>query len=270
MDTRTCRDWHDFHDVIRELRTTRGREMLSDVVMPIEILYRGQADSTWELSTTLEREGYGGWSVLEYTELTYSVAPKIEIFAGRKWDMPPLEPNHDEVRTGTRGALPRVLNYPFWVYLRHHGFPSPLLDWSLSPYVAAYFALHEKVTAERAAVFAYIEHPRLGKVGGCRQPLISTFTNEVAAHPRHFLQQCRYSIATKSIGTLMSFCPHSEIFNEEREDQDLLFKIELPRQERLEALRELQLFNISHYNLFQGEDALVRQLAMECFDLEDL
>jgi len=33
--------------------------------------------------------------------------------------------------------------YEFMAYLRHNGFPSPLLDWTRSPYVAAYFAFRD-------------------------------------------------------------------------------------------------------------------------------
>lgn len=35
-------------------------------------------------------------------------------------------------------------SYGFMTRLRHHGFPSPLLDWPQSPYIAAFFAFNKK------------------------------------------------------------------------------------------------------------------------------
>jgi hypothetical protein len=35
-------------------------------------------------------------------------------------------------------------SYDFMTRLRHHGFPSPLLDWPQSPYTAAFFAFNKK------------------------------------------------------------------------------------------------------------------------------
>jgi hypothetical protein len=52
----------------------------------------------------------------------------------------------------------------YFARLRHCAFPSPLLDWSKSPYVAAYFAFARAKHDGDVASFAYRERPNSFKM----------------------------------------------------------------------------------------------------------
>ena len=161
-------------------------------------------------------------------------------------------------------------------YLRHHGFPSPLLDWSKSSYIAAFFALAEEITSEKVAIFAFIETPLGLKGGSSGFPDISVWGEFVASDKRHFLQQCLYSMCLKGTQEMAhyknfghkEFVSHEEVFKRKNPDQDLLIKFTLPKEARKDALRYLNMFNINHFSLFQTEDALVKTLTLR--EVEEL
>jgi hypothetical protein len=156
----------------------------------------------------------------------------------------------------------------YLAHLRHCGFPSPLLDWSRSPYVAAYFAFARARHDGDVAIYAYRERPANFKVGGSDQPLIVSVGPNVKTHKRHFRQQSRYTVCVRYIDGQWHFEPHDSVFGmKDKLQQDLLWKITIPAKERLKVLGHLDKFNLNEFTLFDSEDALLEMLAMRVIDM---
>jgi hypothetical protein len=218
-------------------------------------LFRGQADLRWPLVTTLERFSTQSWSVKSYYRLMLSVAPAINSLTPRAW---PLDRDL-AVDEGDQGPPP---GYEFMIYLRHHGFPSPLLDWTRSPYVAAFFAFApQQSTSEAVAVYAFLEHVGHGKAWSGDGARIIGLGPYAVTHERHYAQQCEYTICKKRLGGNFLYCNHYEALHHREGAQDLLTKYVIPVAERGRFLHKLESMNIHAYSLFRDEAALMQTLA---------
>lgn len=265
--TTTLRSWSDFVTRIQAIRRDMGPSDDGDV------LFRGQANAEWSLSTTLERRSKREFTVIEYAELALAYVHKLRSETGRTWNTK----THEELRD-----WPNVVSrldiempcYPYMVYLRQHGFASPLLDWTASPFVAAYFAFCEPVPPDGfASIYVYREgNP---KFMSPKKAMISVRGPYVETHSRHFAQQAWYTICAKwdstttPIGSLRGhvICPHSDVFARGDQNQDNLVEMRIPRSERRTVLEFLKDVNINHFTLFGTEDALVRTVDVDAFDL---
>jgi hypothetical protein len=256
-----CEGWSQYDDTVEAILDQHGRPEFDGKRREVKVLYRGQSDASWGLTTTLERTNCEDLTIENYMNTAYSVASDIEGMTNYHWDLEDLEENLELVRHGEHGLIPRILSYPYLIYLRHHGFPSPLLDWTMSPWVAAFFAFERDKETEMVSVFMFIEHPRFGKSTIDRDVNIHTYKHGVKTHCRHYAQLCQYTVATKQENGLMTFCPHAEVFSRNREDQDLLIKIEIPHAARIDALAELKEKKVTREWLFQPEDVLIGMLA---------
>lgn len=235
-----------------------------------EVWFRGQANAEWPLHTTLERRSPSMRRVSKYLSLISEIKSQIETFTGATFEMPRGEEivslcrGYDLFESGIRHLA------VYLAHLRHCGFPSPLLDWSHSPFVAAYFALSHARHDGHAAIYAYRERPDSFKIGGSEWSRIVTFGPNVKTHKRHFRQQSRYTACVKYLDGQWHFEPHDSVFELENGlNQDRLSKILIPTKERMKALRYLDKFNLNDFTLFDSEESLLEMLATRVIDMRD-
>jgi hypothetical protein len=171
-------------------------------------------------------------------------------------------------------------------YLRHNGFPSPLTDWTRSPYIAAFFAFrdiyseanHKKKDLFSAecpvlrditkyvSIFVYREFCGHGKGWVGSEPHIQSIGPTIATDPKHYLQQSEYlfcvkkSLWGKKNNDNWIFANFEDV--KEKNEQDILIKYDLPISEREKVLRKLDVMNITAYSLFNSESSLMETLAL--------
>jgi hypothetical protein len=277
MEEKTLKSWSEFKPTIDEIRRKYGyHEYIVGEDQSLKfknvILFRGQRNSTtWNLKTTLERRTQKVFSLLDYYSLIVKSVNELESYIGTKWNIASLQDIVTEIETKQNEFAPFLPHYDYLVYLRHHEYPSPLLDWTESPYIAAYFAMCETSSDERVAIYTYTEMPNGDKSVSSVEPQITQLGPRVRTDKRHFAQKAWYTVATKwsKENSQHVFCSHHEIFDNPKKDQDILIKITIPAVDRKLALKELYDYNISHFTLFQNEDSLIKTLSMKDFDITD-
>jgi len=159
-------------------------------------------------------------------------------------------------------------NGAFINLLQHHGYPTPLLDWTYSPYVAAYFAFREKTINrgdyDNVRVFIlnlkkwqlycppvmYLDAPF---------PHLSVMEFITIGNNRAVPQQ-----ALTTLTNLDDIERYINLVEQETEDS-LLTAIDIPYNQRKEALRELSYMGISAGSLFPGIDGICEELREKYF-----
>lgn len=271
MEEIDLESWEEFEEKLKELDVNRNRQ--EEINTPIYVspyLFRGQACSKWELKTTFERF-YNEPIFLEgYYKIILSLAPHIEAATGKRFEIRSVSEYMDWIING--GLLnysSQVSDFPashYFAHLRHYGFPSPLLDWTRSPYIAAFFAFREiPENAEKVSVFAYIEQIGRGKGYDFTKPFIITLGPNVHSTERHSLQESVYTICIKKEKGEWYYAFHEEVFIENNRNQDILLKFNIPTTEKKKVLKHLDSYNLNSFTLFGTEESLMEKLATDIF-----
>lgn len=198
--------------------------------------FRGQREAEWGLHTSLDR------AVERQTQTPHSFSLW---HLNRKDEMQPLLYRFQQDAYNYLAHVPALDDIASWYALmQHHSAPTPLLDWTESPYVGMYFAVEEKPSLKRKR-----EHdPHSG-------------------NPRLFAQQgvlLSKLVDEASFGQLLM----TMMMHEKLTDRPVIRKLEVGSSLRIKFLKNLRVMNIHRASLFPGLDGLGSLLKLD-LELKD-
>ena len=219
-------------------------------------LCRGQSDSRWALRTTFHRHA-NGITFKDYFNIVKELADTIGTIEDRRID-----------------ASDPEINASFLAYLQHHGFPTPLLDWTMSPYIAAYFAFSgvndQAPTSDKVSVwvFDFVKWLKRWKAVydyNIQDSHVSVLKPKSSGNKRQVIQQGMYYLWT-NVDDMASHIKHHETL----QNEEYLRKYDLSVNERFNVMTELEAMGISEYSLFGTTDALCRYFREAVFRRDEL
>jgi len=280
------RNLEPFEELVTDCTTISSWDEFQDWCSPFKKggCFRGQRDATWHLDSSLYRKVYRRWSYQ-----TDSISSEsLEL----------LNPNENErelLQEFQRAAhhhypaLPALDQVVDWLaMMQHHGAPTRMLDWTRSPYVALYFAMQEG-TANEAALWAIDlkwlrersnellrqhdkdcpEHSNPDAMAEYvnrillkpDNPLVIAAASPKQLNERMLIQQgellCNLQHESAFSTVLLGMLIHPEIVT-----RQVVSKVIITRERRLEFLEELRLMNIHEASLFPGLDGFARSLGV--------
>ncbi len=271
MEERVINDWEDFEEELVKINGKTKDLWQKGVSNTQYPLFRGHSNSEWHLESTLDRIRKG-MTLSDYCGITKCVHKHVATCTSRRWD---IEAEPSKIFFGGFDlSLPTI---EFMAYLRHNGFPSPLLDWTRSPYIAAFFAFRDIYRRKKDAfaaecpvltgicdhvsIFVFREFEELTKEWDDQEPHILALGPTITTHRNHYLQQSEYlfCIGKESNGEWI-FANYQDVTP--RENQDVLIKYNIPISEQQKVLKKLDTMNITAYSLFDSEMSLMETLAL--------
>lgn len=224
--------------------------------------FRGQADATWALRSSLLRSTTEDFPQLGLVTIERRAT---EYFAARAANHLPLAPD----RAPTDWLA-------WWPLMQHYGAPTRLLDWTRSPYVAAYFAVENlKSDADGAVYIVHVEEVNKATNKAMSEDLLDLqFINEgweaiiKKPHLIKFITPQRMTARVAAQQGMYSICKSplldhdeaiSNVLAPEHRD-DYFSRLIISGHSKRKFSQQLQYMNITASSLFPGMDGLGREI----------
>jgi hypothetical protein len=225
--------WHELkRDLFIELFGNSG-------FRPGRYLFRGMGNADWGLSSSFDRQ----FSSLDRDRRLLLWEQLIQ-----QWRR-----NCEE--TGIPNSVVGD-DQKLWALGQHNGLPTRLLDWTTSPYVAAFFAFEDWITQlPRAFSHVVIWVLHLDNPVWSMQTGVEIVTPPALDNVRLKNQSGKFTLSRTPFATL-------EEYVEEFSAGSALTKVVLPASEALPALPDLDSMGINSYHLFSDLTGLAKMATM--------
>ena len=258
----------EYIECIEQIRLLNKRKL--------PMFFRGQCNSEWPIRSTLERAGIERIFSKEYYRSIDYLKPEINSLGHhfkRNFNEREFEHNFADIRNISFRKFPDI---EYLSYLRHHGFPTPLIDVTQSEYIALFFACEDMNEETDAKVFVFRED--FGSAGVSGSPQLHKIGHYFESDRRHIAQQSEYLLALQfervEDHCEWLFVPFSSFlewnnsfrgvdYDDGYVEPQSFFEIEIDGGAKKEILAELYKMNINHYTLYLDEDSLIRKLKYE-------
>jgi hypothetical protein len=220
--------WDDFRRYVRDLEHYR-------------FIFRGQENNKWRLRTSFHR-----------TE-------RSDLIRFMHVDVNALHQNLSSLTPHVFNLSNPIENAAFISLAQHHGYPTPLLDWTYSPFIGSYFAFKRaSASAKNVRIVIFdrnqwvADWKQLQRIAPAR--LHFSVLDAIAINNVRMVPQQALSSVTNAEDI------EGYISGKERPDRKYLQAIDLPLAQRSEALNELSMMGINAGSLFPGLDGACNQL----------
>lgn len=206
---------------------------------PGRYLFRGMGNADWHLSSSFDRQ---------FASLGRDQRLRL-------WEELIHEWRHGCEETGVPDTVLHD-DQKLWALGQHNGLPTRLLDWTTSPYVAAFFAFHDWILQlpeefSHVAIWVlHLENPVWSKEMG-----VEIVTAPALENIRLRNQSGKFTLSRTPFASL-------EEYAERCSADPALTKVVLPAAEALPALPDLDSMGINSYHLFPDLTGLAKMATM--------